>query len=408
MIKILLIGMFNRVFEELNEALLSAEFNVQISAPDMNSIRGIVKLSRPDVIVVSLNGITSDAKVLHGLYDKVSSIPAICYGTDFEQRQYDILRLTNFFHLVTKVDSYNNLFSMVRSLAQKDSAGEMKESDDAYYFDVYNDGEPSAQGSSVAKKINKPAKTPQASVASSNSDYGATLNTQPAQKQKKSGSGVSSVPAKEMNYHDTNIGGGGVIVGAPIATIAAPGMGKQSIHPSAPVVANQSMTAPITASANQSMTAPIPASANQSMTAPANQAAGGFTENSSVSEAGPAKKTILVVDDSKAQLMVMNRILSAKYEVHLASDAMRAMKMLGKSKPDAILLDYEMPDINGKRTFEMIREMEDTQDIPVIFLTGERSEENVRAVMAMKPAGYLLKPVSADTIFDILDRVIRS
>ncbi|MGN0347505.1 MAG: response regulator [Lachnospiraceae bacterium] len=388
MIKILLIGMFNRVFEELNEALQTAEFNVQISAPDMNSVRGIVKLSRPDVIVVSLNGLTGDAKVLHGLYDKVSNIPAICYGTDFEQRQYDILRLTNFFHIVTKVDNYNNLFSMVRSLAKKGFAGEMSESEDAYYFEVYNDGETPAQSSSVTQRINKPVRTVQASATEATSDHGVAGSSQPARKQKKSVSGVSTVPANEMDYHNTNIGGGGVIVGAPIATIATPGMVKQNIHPSASVSANQSAATAVPASANQS--------ANASATA----------DSRSASESVPTKKTILVVDDSKAQLMVMNRILSARYEVHLASDAMRAMKMLGKSKPDAILLDYEMPDINGKRTFEMIREMEDTQDIPVIFLTGERSEENVRAVMAMKPAGYLLKPASAETIFEILDRVI--
>jgi len=74
--------------------------------------------------------------------------------------------------------------------------------------------------------------------------------------------------------------------------------------------------------------------------------------------------------------------------------------------PDVILLDYEMPMCDGKMTLQMIRELEEAKDIPVVFLTGVSEKEHIKAVLGLHPAGYLLKPASAEVIFETLNKIL--
>ena len=99
-------------------------------------------------------------------------------------------------------------------------------------------------------------------------------------------------------------------------------------------------------------------------------------------------------------------MLKDKYDVRMATSGTQALTMIGKEKPDMIFLDYEMPVCDGKRTLEMIREQEETKDIPVVFLTGVSDKENITAVLELKPAGYLLKPADASRILATIEEVL--
>lgn len=116
---------------------------------------------------------------------------------------------------------------------------------------------------------------------------------------------------------------------------------------------------------------------------------------------------ILAVDDNMSTLRTIKGILEKKYNVSLANSGMKAMNMIGKSRPDVILLDYEMPVVDGKQTLEMIRSDDDIKDIPVIFLTGVNDENHIKAVLALKPARYLLKPVVQEKILDAIEMVLK-
>ena len=118
------------------------------------------------------------------------------------------------------------------------------------------------------------------------------------------------------------------------------------------------------------------------------------------------KKTVLLVDDNAIQLRSLNDMLKTKYNVMMATSGMKALTMLGKKIPDIIFLDYEMPICDGKMTLEMIRQLDEAKDIPVVFLTGVKDMEHIKAVLELKPSGYLLKPASVDSIFGIIDKVI--
>ena len=59
-----------------------------------------------------------------------------------------------------------------------------------------------------------------------------------------------------------------------------------------------------------------------------------------------------------------------------------------------ILLDYEMPVCNGRETMIKIREIESNKNIPIVFVTAVNKKEHIKSVLALKPDGYLLKPIN--------------
>ncbi len=120
-------------------------------------------------------------------------------------------------------------------------------------------------------------------------------------------------------------------------------------------------------------------------------------------EAKHNKKIVLVVDDSGAVLRNVKGWLEDKYQVVLANSGAMAIKYLSTNRPDLVLLDYEMPIVDGKQVLEMIRSEMEFADIPVIFLTGKGDRESVMQVMALKPDGYLLKTLPPDEIRQSVD-----
>ena len=115
------------------------------------------------------------------------------------------------------------------------------------------------------------------------------------------------------------------------------------------------------------------------------------------------KKKILVVDDSGAMLRNVRGWLGEKYHVIPANSGAMAIKYLSMDKPDLVLLDYEMPVVNGKQVLEMIRTESDFSSIPVIFLTGKNDRESIMEVLALKPEGYLLKTMKPGEIIAAVD-----
>lgn len=120
------------------------------------------------------------------------------------------------------------------------------------------------------------------------------------------------------------------------------------------------------------------------------------------------KKKIMLVDDSALLLRRMKSMLEKYYEICLAKSGEQALKLIPKETPDLILLDYEMDGMDGKSTFEAMKEDEDMKWIPVVFLTSIADRKSIYSVLKSKPDGYILKPPDEnrirETIEEILDR----
>ena len=118
------------------------------------------------------------------------------------------------------------------------------------------------------------------------------------------------------------------------------------------------------------------------------------------------KKRILAVDDSGILLRSVKKMLEGQYEVSVAPSGMMALTQARKNKPDLILLDYEMPEWDGKRTLEEIRKDETLKDTPVLFLTAVADKAHITAVLGLNPCGYLLKPIEQQKLLDTVEKVL--
>lgn len=102
------------------------------------------------------------------------------------------------------------------------------------------------------------------------------------------------------------------------------------------------------------------------------------------------KKRILGVDDDSMNLARTKVILGKDYDVILAGSGIEALGKLRGGRVDMVLLDIDMPGMNGIATFERMKEF--AADIPVIFLTASGLEEDVHSAIKMGAVNYLKKP----------------
>ena len=117
-------------------------------------------------------------------------------------------------------------------------------------------------------------------------------------------------------------------------------------------------------------------------------------------------KKILVVDDDPAFVRVIDQALTGKgYEVLKSSNGQEALRLLFARKPDMVLLDVVMPEMDGWQTCSRIR---DLSDVPIIMLTGQqKSEEDIVRGLDYGADDYLLKPVSNKELVARVRAVLR-
>ena len=121
---------------------------------------------------------------------------------------------------------------------------------------------------------------------------------------------------------------------------------------------------------------------------------------------GSFKKNILAVDDDIIVLTRISSILKSDYDLVTINSGMRALRYLELEKPDLILLDIRMAQMDGIETLRKIREMEGRKDIPVIMLTGVESKDIVLESARLGICDYLLKPFSSVTLLERVNRVL--
>lgn len=120
------------------------------------------------------------------------------------------------------------------------------------------------------------------------------------------------------------------------------------------------------------------------------------------------KKSIVAVDDSGIILKMLEKLLSEKYAYHAFSKGMRALKYLKEEDtPDLIILDIDMPEIDGYQMLEMIREKPDLKDVPVIFLTSNGDKQHVAKAVSGGANDYAVKPIDEDVFMDKVRRLLK-
>ncbi len=118
------------------------------------------------------------------------------------------------------------------------------------------------------------------------------------------------------------------------------------------------------------------------------------------------KKIVLAVDDDLEDLKKVRDILNDKYKVTCVKSGFQALKFLEVQKPDCIILDYMMPQMDGVQTMAYIRRLDPRRTIPVIFLTGQTNRETIMKCLSTKPGGLLLKPVQKEQLVKKLEELV--
>ncbi len=119
---------------------------------------------------------------------------------------------------------------------------------------------------------------------------------------------------------------------------------------------------------------------------------------------GDIQRTILLVDDDAVMIRTLREGLSTSYKVLPANSGANALKILSRAKPDLILLDYEMPEMNGPQVFEALRNNPDTAKIPVMFLTAKNDSQSIAKIETLKPEGHMLKTLPLREIKDMIQK----
>jgi len=111
-----------------------------------------------------------------------------------------------------------------------------------------------------------------------------------------------------------------------------------------------------------------------------------------------AKNSVLIVDDEKANLIALTQILNKEYTVYAAKDGQQAIAEARELKPDVILLDVLMPEMDGYKTIVELKNYEDTKEIPVIFITGLNDTDSEKKGLALGAMDYIYKPFHPEIV----------
>ena len=119
-------------------------------------------------------------------------------------------------------------------------------------------------------------------------------------------------------------------------------------------------------------------------------------------------KKILYIEDNQANLRLIERVLDLMPgTIFLSAQTAEAgLELARKEKPDVILLDINLPGMDGYEAFEELQSFDETKEIPVIAVSSNAMEREIGRAMRMGFFDYIIKPIKADVFFDRISRVL--
>lgn len=124
---------------------------------------------------------------------------------------------------------------------------------------------------------------------------------------------------------------------------------------------------------------------------------------------------ILLIEDNLGDVLLTKEAFRAahfKYNLHIAKDGEEALQMLEKQgrfdnhpKPDLILLDLNLPKVDGREVLEKIKSNMILKDIPVIVLSGSEAESDITKCYDLHANSYIVKPENFDDFVEIVESI---
>lgn len=121
----------------------------------------------------------------------------------------------------------------------------------------------------------------------------------------------------------------------------------------------------------------------------------------------PENKTILYIEDNfENRTLVRRLLLSLGYGVLEAENAVQAMDVLASNRPDLILMDINMPDVDGYTLTHQIKAMPKFTEVPIIAITANVMRGDREKSLAAGCDGYIEKPIDVDRFLDQIAELI--
>jgi sigma-B regulation protein RsbU (phosphoserine phosphatase) len=119
------------------------------------------------------------------------------------------------------------------------------------------------------------------------------------------------------------------------------------------------------------------------------------------------KKIVLAIDDNIQQLNEFKAMLTSQYDLRVVKSASEAMSYLNRNHSDVILLDIEMPNIDGFEFFRDIRKIPSYLKVPVIIVSGNTSQDFFVKARNSDACDTLTKPVTPETLIAAIEKALR-
>ena len=132
-------------------------------------------------------------------------------------------------------------------------------------------------------------------------------------------------------------------------------------------------------------------------------------DNSTPSSAQPdsGKKIIIYVDDVNYSLVSVKSRIGDHFYIYPAQSVEKMLEMLEHIKPDLILMDINMPGIDGYEGIKILKADKEHADIPVIFLTGNSDRESIVKGLSLGAVDYVIKPFTSSQLIEIIENQLK-
>ena len=112
------------------------------------------------------------------------------------------------------------------------------------------------------------------------------------------------------------------------------------------------------------------------------------------------KESVLIVDDDVVAISALKDIINPDYNVYVVKSGEEAIEKAKMLSPDLILLDICMPDMDGYQTINELKSSESTKSIPVIFISGNTDQNDIKNGFSNGAVDYITKPFNDENVLN--------
>ena len=116
---------------------------------------------------------------------------------------------------------------------------------------------------------------------------------------------------------------------------------------------------------------------------------------------------LVVEDDESIRNLIVSQLEDAGFAVATAADGLEGLAAIRERRPDAVLLDINMPRMDGFTMLERMKSNPETSNLPVLMLSAQSSPEDIRRAVQLGADDYIGKPFESRQLLRRVDRMIR-